>query len=148
MTNQDPTQPFILSEWLEALHRVFGFQAFRPHQEEIVRAIHGGRDVFAVMPTGGGKSLCYQLPARVLPGTTLVISPLIALMKDQVDAAVKIGLRASFLNSSQTESERTEVVRSPAKRNPGSPLCGAGTIGPGRFSASDQRGETQSDGHR
>ncbi len=101
---------FMASEWLEVLRRVFGFQEFRPHQEEIVRAIQGGRDVFAVMPTGGGKSLCYQLPSRVLPGTTLVISPLIALMKDQVDAACKIGLRAAYLNSSQTEAERTEVV--------------------------------------
>ncbi len=101
---------FILSEWLETLNRVFGFQDFRPHQEDIVRAIQGGRDVFAVMPTGGGKSLCYQLPSRMVPGTTLVISPLIALMKDQVDAACKIGLRAAYLNSSQTESERTEVV--------------------------------------
>ena len=69
-----------------------------------------GRDVFAVMPTGGGKSLCYQLPSRMLPGTTLVISPLIALMKDQVDAACKIGLRAAYLNSTQTEAERAEII--------------------------------------
>ena len=105
-----PFRPFILSEWLKTLNRVFGFPEFRPHQEDIVRTIQGGRDVFAVMPTGGGKSLCYQLPSRMLPGTTLVISPLIALMKDQVDAACKIGLRAAYLNSSQTETERTEVV--------------------------------------
>ena len=105
-----PVSTFIPSDWLKALQRVFGFQEFRPHQEDIVRAIQGGRDVFAVMPTGGGKSLCYQLPSRILPGTTLVISPLIALMKDQVDAACKIGLRAAYLNSSQTEPERTEVV--------------------------------------
>ena len=101
---------FILSDWLKALNRVFGFQDFRPHQEDIVRAIQGGRDVFAVMPTGGGKSLCYQLPSRMLPGTTLVISPLIALMKDQVDAACKIGLRAAYLNSTQTEAERAGTI--------------------------------------
>ena len=87
MTDHTSVQSFIPSEWEKALKRVFGFPDFRPHQEEIVRAVHDGRDVFAVMPTGGGKSLCYQLPSQMLPGTTLVISPLIALMKDQVDAA-------------------------------------------------------------
>ena len=110
MINRTSVQPFIPSQWEKALNRVFGFSGFRPHQEDIVRAIQGGRDVFAVMPTGGGKSLCYQLPSRMLPGTTLVISPLIALMKDQVDAACKIGLRATFLNSTQTETERGEVI--------------------------------------
>jgi ATP-dependent DNA helicase RecQ len=110
LPDRTPVSAFIPSDWLMTLQRVFGFQEFRPHQEDIVRAIQGGRDVFAVMPTGGGKSLCYQLPSRMLPGTTLVISPLIALMKDQVDAACKIGLRAAFLNSSQTEPERMEVV--------------------------------------
>jgi ATP-dependent DNA helicase RecQ len=104
-----PVQSFVASDWQKTLRGVFGFSGFRPHQEEIVRAIHKGRDVFAVMPTGGGKSLCYQLPSQVLPGTTLVISPLIALMKDQVDAARKIGLRAAYLNSTQTEAERAEV---------------------------------------
>ena len=110
LPDRTPVSTFIFSDWLRTLQRVFGFQEFRPHQEDIVRAIQGGRDVFAVMPTGGGKSLCYQLPSRMLPGTTLVISPLIALMKDQVDAACKIGLRATYLNSSQTEPERTEVI--------------------------------------
>ncbi len=106
-----PAQPFPCGEWLQVLRRIFGFDSFRPHQEDIVRAVHGARDVFAVMPTGGGKSLCYQLPSRMLPGTTLVISPLIALMKDQVDGACKLGLRAAFLNSSQSEGERAEVTR-------------------------------------
>jgi len=110
MIKRTSVPPFIPSEWEKTLTRVFGFQGFRPHQEDIVRSIQGGRDVFAVMPTGGGKSLCYQLPSRMLPGTTLVISPLIALMKDQVDAACKIGLRAAYFNSTQTEPERAEVI--------------------------------------
>ncbi len=95
----------------DALRKVFGFHAFRPNQENIVRAILAGQDVFAVMPTGGGKSLCYQLPAVLLSGTCMVISPLIALMKDQVDGARANGIRASFLNSSQLPDERDEVMR-------------------------------------
>jgi ATP-dependent DNA helicase RecQ len=95
----------------DTLRKVFGFREFRPNQESIVRAILEKRDVFAVMPTGGGKSLCYQLPALLLPGTCMVISPLIALMKDQVDGALSNGIRAAFLNSSQTTGERDEVMR-------------------------------------
>ncbi len=94
---------------MTVLSQVFGFQEFRPGQEEIVQEILNGKDVFAVLATGGGKSLCYQLPAHILQGTCLVISPLISLMKDQVDAAVQIGLRAAFLNSSQSNYERSEV---------------------------------------
>ena len=97
------------SDLLPTLKSVFGFSGFRPHQEEIVRALLGRRDLFAVMPTGGGKSLCYQLPARLLPGVCLVISPLISLMKDQVDAAKAIGLKAAFLNSSQGAVEQRDV---------------------------------------
>ena len=96
---------------LAALSRVFGFRTFRPNQEAIVRAVMDGRDVFAVMPTGGGKSLCYQLPAHLLPGTCVVISPLISLMKDQVDAAKANGLRAEYLNSSQEPAEQGFVLR-------------------------------------
>ncbi len=92
------------------LKSVFGFPGFRPHQEEIVRALLDGRDLFAVMPTGAGKSLCYQLPAMLLPGVCLVISPLISLMKDQVDAAKAIGLKAAFLNSSQGAAEQRAVA--------------------------------------
>jgi ATP-dependent DNA helicase RecQ len=91
------------------LKNVFGFSSFRANQEEIVRAVMAGRDVFAVMPTGGGKSLCYQLPALLLEGTCLVISPLISLMKDQVDHAAAVGIRAGFLNSSLTAGERRQV---------------------------------------
>lgn len=92
-----------------AMERYFGFHEFRPGQETIVDAILAKKDVFAVMPTGGGKSLCYQLPACVLDGTCMVISPLIALMKDQVDAALENGIRAAFINSTQTERERASV---------------------------------------
>ena len=94
-----------------ALNEVFGFHAFRPNQEGIVRAILAGRDAFAVMPTGGGKSLCYQLPAHLLAGTCVVISPLISLMKDQVDAATATGLHAEFYNSSLDGLQRAEVLR-------------------------------------
>ncbi|MDR2169889.1 MAG: DNA helicase RecQ [Planctomycetaceae bacterium] len=92
-----------------ALSSVFGFSEFRPHQEEIVTAILGGRDVFAVMPTGGGKSLCYQLPAYLLDGVCVVVSPLISLMKDQVDAACANGLSAGTLNSTISADERREI---------------------------------------
>jgi ATP-dependent DNA helicase RecQ len=93
------------------LKQVFGFDSFRPNQQEIVEAILAGRDVFAVMPTGGGKSLCYQLPAKVLPGAVVVVSPLIALMKDQVDAAVDMGIKAALLNSSIDTRQRSETTR-------------------------------------
>ncbi|MDA3969790.1 MAG: DNA helicase RecQ [Desulfobulbaceae bacterium] len=92
------------------LKKIFGFTDFRPHQREIVQSILDGRDVFAVMPTGGGKSLCYLLPALLKPGLCLVISPLISLMKDQVDNAREVGIRAAFLNSTQSPDERRQVV--------------------------------------
>ncbi len=91
------------------LREIFGFTDFRPHQAEIVSAILKRRDAFVVMPTGGGKSLCYQLPAHVMQGVCLVVSPLISLMKDQVDAAQANGLRAAYLNSSQAPDERDAV---------------------------------------
>jgi len=95
----------------DALQRIFGFQHFRPNQEAIVSALLESRDVFAVMPTGGGKSLCYQLPAHLLDGLCVVISPLISLMKDQVDAAKANGLDAEFLNSSLSPKERFRVFQ-------------------------------------
>src|ERR1700676_5123485 len=88
------------AEVREALERWFGCHSFRPSQEAIVRDVLEGRDVFALLPTGGGKSLCYQLPAVLTGGLTVVISPLIALMKDQVDALDTAGIAATALNSS------------------------------------------------
>ena len=88
------------------LASLFGFRTFRPHQEGIVTAILDGRDTFTVMPTGGGKSLCYQLPAKLLPGVCVVVSPLISLMKDQVDAANATGLAAAAFNSASSARER------------------------------------------
>ena len=88
-----------------ALQATFGYPVFRPLQEEIVGAILRGEDVFVLMPTGGGKSLCYQLPALLLEGATVVVSPLIALMKDQVDALQALGVPATFINSSLDSGE-------------------------------------------
>ena len=85
-----------------ALQDVFGYDQFRPGQEDVIAAILGGRDIMAVMPTGAGKSLCYQIPGLVLPGITLVVSPLISLMRDQVTALLQNGVRAAYLNSSLT----------------------------------------------
>ncbi len=95
----------------ELLKRTFGFGAFRPLQEEIIRDSLAGRDVFALLPTGGGKSLCFQLPALVRPGLTVVVSPLIALMKDQVDSLTAAGVPATFLNSSLAAGESRPRLR-------------------------------------
>ncbi len=93
----------------DTLERFFHLQEFRPNQQEIIQSIVNGRDVLAVMATGGGKSLCYQLPAMVLPGLTVVISPLIALMKDQVDSLLTQGVRAAMLNSSLSSDKQQKV---------------------------------------
>ena len=84
----------------EALKSYFGHSSFRDGQEGLIDAVLEGRDVFGVMPTGGGKSLCYQIPAIMLDGVALIISPLIALMKDQVMALTNMGISAAFINSS------------------------------------------------
>jgi ATP-dependent DNA helicase RecQ len=94
---------------LDILHRVFGYDSFRGQQAEIIQQVVGGGDALVLMPTGGGKSLCYQIPALVRPGTAVVISPLIALMQDQVDALSALGVRAAFLNSTQNGAERLRV---------------------------------------
>src|SRR3989338_6328524 len=90
---------------LELLKIHYGFTSFRPGQEKVIDNILAGIDTVVIMPTGGGKSLCYQLPALILDGVTLVISPLIALMKDQVDGLHKIGLPATFINSAISQTE-------------------------------------------
>jgi ATP-dependent DNA helicase RecQ len=93
----------------EALHRVFGYSSFRGQQQEIIEHLCGGGDAVALMPTGSGKSLCYQIPSLVRDGTGVVISPLIALMQDQVDALTVLGVRAGFLNSTQDADTRRGV---------------------------------------
>ncbi len=98
-------------ELLGALKKHFGYSAFRPLQEQIVRDALAGRDVFALMPTGGGKSLCFQLPALLRDGLTVVVSPLISLMKDQVDALQASGVAATFLNSSLDANEARTRLR-------------------------------------
>ncbi|MEU7053693.1 DNA helicase RecQ [Streptomyces eurythermus] len=97
------------SEALATLHRVFGFDAFRGEQQAIIEHVVAGGDAVVLMPTGGGKSLCYQIPALVRPGTGVVVSPLIALMQDQVDALRALGVRAGFMNSTQDFDERRVV---------------------------------------
>ncbi|HZH70345.1 MAG TPA: RecQ family ATP-dependent DNA helicase, partial [Flavobacteriaceae bacterium] len=102
MTSADTT--------LTLLKKCFGFDSFRPHQEGIINDLISGKDLLAIMPTGGGKSLCFQLPALMLPDTAIVISPLIALMKDQVDALYANGISAAFYNSSQSQETQNEVL--------------------------------------
>lgn len=103
--------PTAATPLLPTLKQYFGFTSFRPLQEEIIRDALAGRDVFALLPTGGGKSLCFQLPALVRPGLTVVVSPLIALMKDQVDAMQAAGVAATFLNSSLEANESRARLR-------------------------------------
>ncbi|HEV7979441.1 DNA helicase RecQ [Amycolatopsis sp.] len=102
------TSPAV-SEALQVLHRVFGYDSFRGQQQEIIDHVVTGGDALVLMPTGGGKSLCYQIPALVREGVGVVISPLIALMQDQVDALTNLGARAGFLNSTQDYEERRQV---------------------------------------
>ncbi|MGW0756390.1 DNA helicase RecQ [Streptomyces sp. NPDC002814] len=97
------------SEALATLHRVFGYDSFRGEQEAVIEHVVAGEDAVVLMPTGGGKSLCYQIPSLVRPGTGVVVSPLIALMQDQVDALRALGVRAGFMNSTQDFDERRVV---------------------------------------
>jgi ATP-dependent DNA helicase RecQ len=96
---------------LDLLQRVFGYPAFRGQQAQVVEHVAGGGDALVLMPTGGGKSLCYQIPALLRPGTGIVVSPLIALMQDQVEALRQLGVRAAFLNSSLDAADALEVER-------------------------------------
>jgi len=92
-----------------ALKKFFGYETFRPMQAEIIQAVYEGKDSLVLMPTGGGKSICYQLPAVTMPGTCVVVSPLISLMKDQVESLRANGIRASFLNSSLNPAEQQSI---------------------------------------
>src|SRR5690349_9910036 len=97
------------SHALDLLHSVFGYPGFRGQQQDIVEAVASGEDALVLMPTGGGKSLCFQIPALMRPGTGIVVSPLIALMQDQVDALGEAGVRARYLNSSLDAMTQREV---------------------------------------
>lgn len=96
---------------LTILENQFGYAAFRLHQEAVIQSVLAKKDTFVLMPTGGGKSLCYQIPAVMLDGLTIVVSPLIALMKDQVDALRLNGITAAYLNSTQTYQEQEAILR-------------------------------------
>src|SRR5881275_3372672 len=96
---------------LLSLKKHFGYDAFRPLQQEIINDALSGRDVFALLPTGGGKSLCFQLPALLREGVTVVVSPLISLMKDQVDGLIANGVRAGQMNSSQSSGDHRALER-------------------------------------
>lgn len=95
---------------LELLKKYFGYSEFRLNQEAVIEATLAGSDSLVIMPTGGGKSICYQIPALMSDGVTIVVSPLIALMKDQVDGLKNNGIAAEFLNSSQSSSEQNYVI--------------------------------------
>ena len=97
-------------EQIRLLKQYFGHEAFRDGQKPLIDALLAGRDALGVMPTGAGKSVCYQLPALMLPGTTLVVSPLISLMKDQVAALTAMGIPAACINSMLTSGEYTETL--------------------------------------
>ena len=99
-----------MGEIRETLQDVFGLSDFRPHQQDIIEQVLDGGDAFVLMPTGGGKSLCYQLPALHRAGLAIVISPLISLMKDQVDALKANGVRAAMFNSNLDAGEAREVL--------------------------------------
>ncbi len=92
------------------LKKYFGYDDFRPLQKEIIEKVVAGEDCVVLMPTGGGKSLCFQLPALLLDGVTVVVSPLISLMKDQVDALVQNGISAALINISQTSAENAAIL--------------------------------------
>lgn len=100
-----------MDKTLKTLETYFGYSQFRPLQKEIVEDVLAKKDVFVLMPTGGGKSLCYQLPSIMLTGITIVVSPLISLMKDQVDTLTQNGIKAAYLNSSLTISEQEKILR-------------------------------------
>ncbi len=97
------------------LRRVFGYDSFRPLQREIIEGLIRGQDAFVLMPTGGGKSLCFQIPALHRPGTAIVVSPLISLMKDQVDALRMAGVQAAAYNSALDQHQARQVLEAPPR---------------------------------
>src|SRR5262245_28086337 len=103
-------EPAPLAGLRRTLRRHFGFHSLREGQEEVIRSVLAGKDTLAIMPTGAGKSLCYQLPGLQLPGTTVVVSPLISLMKDQVDKLQQRGVDAAQLDSTLTPREQGEIL--------------------------------------
>ncbi|MEQ1718484.1 MAG: DNA helicase RecQ [Hyphomicrobium sp.] len=111
LPGHDLLSPSLLDSARAKLDEVFGYKSFRLHQEGIISAILDGQDCLALMPTGGGKSLCYQIPALVRPGTGIVVSPLIALMQDQVDALLDVGVKAAFLNSTLDRATQDRIER-------------------------------------
>ncbi len=106
MSDDPPQPPEPTRDALTALEKHFGHRRFLDGQNQIIGALLAGRDVLAIMPTGGGKSLCYQLPAMIMEGVTIVVSPLIALMKDQVDALERRGIPATMINSTISATEQ------------------------------------------
>lgn len=111
MTVTEPKSQDQQAQALHILETVFGYSSFRGQQADIVHHVVQGGDALVLMPTGGGKSLCYQIPALVRDGLGVVVSPLIALMQDQVDALAEVGVRAAFLNSTQTFDESMQIER-------------------------------------
>jgi ATP-dependent DNA helicase RecQ len=99
----------MINKALEILNKYYGYSSFRSGQEKVIGEVLEGNDAVAIMPTGGGKSICYQIPALLLEGVTLVISPLISLMKDQVDNINELGIQAAYINSSLTNNEILKV---------------------------------------
>lgn len=118
---------------LAALHRYFGYDSFRIGQADVVSAMLSGRDVLGVMPTGAGKSVCYQIPATLLPGLTVVISPLISLMRDQVDALNDAGIAAAYINTTQTPEEQDAVLARAASQELTMLYVAPERLGAGRF---------------
>ena len=110
------------------LERYFGYASFRKGQEEIIDSLLSGHDALAIMPTGAGKSLCYQVPALMMEGVTLVISPLISLMKDQVNALTSQGVRAAYLNRSLTDAQFDKALSNMARGLYNNRLCRSGTV--------------------
>src|SRR3990167_2724663 len=103
-------EKYISNEMLACLKRYWGYAQFRPWQEDTILAVLDEQDSLTVLPTGGGKSLCFQIPALLKEGLAVVISPLISLMKDQVDSLKEMGIAADYLNSSMTEMEQHDVI--------------------------------------